>query len=441
MKILFVSTEFEEQARGITSIIKAMIIAAKEDGHEVGVLVGYPKSDQNESELLDKKVEHLYLQHYLATGKKNLYPTNLRSKKTLLRIIAGRDYLQHKEIQVEHQLVKQASSLANKLDYVVKIPYAYHFINHGLGSVPKKVLKKAIKKYGIDLVITGAPMALEKSDVAPAKLVQFVHDTMPIDMLETPADNQTPQKFARQLYAASSGSDMVFTNSVDTANKVHEVNPNAHVEVLYGTASSKADQFKDTSFLTRKGLQKDNYLVFVSVVERRKNLATLFDAYMKAYPTIKMPLVIVGGKGYGYKDIVSHYNDLPDEIRNNIILAGFVSEADKYALLNNARAFVFPSLYEGIGLPIIEAYGSNLPVLTSNKGALPEAGGDAALYIDDPYDVDEVSEAIIRIVTDDDLRKKLRGNMDAQVAKFTPEKFNKRFQDAIEKLGKHRRAE
>ena len=434
MKILFVSTEFEEQARGITGIIKAMIASAKADGHEVGILAGYPTSDRNESELLNKKVEHIYLQHYLATGKKDIYPASLRSKKTLLSIIARRDYLKHKQVHIDHSLIRQPSNLANKLDYVVKIPYVYHFINHGLGSVPKRTLKQAVKKYGIDLVITGAPMDLKQEEVAPARLVQFVHDTMPIDMLETPADNETPQRFARQLYAAVTGSDMVFTNSKDTASKVHEINPNAEVKILYGTASSRADLFKDSSYLKRKGLEKNNYLVFVSVVERRKNLQTLFDAYMKAYPKLNMPLVIVGGKGYGYKEIVKHHADLPDAIRKNIILAGFVSETDKYALLNNARAFVFPSLYEGIGLPIIEAFFSNLPVLTSRKGALPEAGGEAALYIEDPYDVDEVSDALIKIATDDSLRDKLRANIPKQTAKFTPEKFAERFKKAIHEL-------
>ena len=355
MKILFISTEFEEQARGITGIVKAMITAAKEDGHEVGALVGYPKAGQKKNELLDQKVEHIYLQHYFETGKKNIFPTNLRSKKNQLKIIASRDYLSHSELPINHGLIQKQSNLANKLDYVVKIPFVYHFINHGLGSISKKTIKKAIKQYGIDLVITGAPMELSKKDVAPAKLIQFVHDTMPIDMLETPADNKTPDRFARQLYSAVSESDMVFTNSTDTTEKVHEINTSVPATVLYGIASSKSHEFKDTSYLSRKGLEKNNYLLFVSVIEKRKNVEVLMDAYMKIRSRIgNMPLVIVGAKGFGYKDIMNHYHDLPEDVQKNIIFTGFISEADKYALLNNARAFVFPSLYEGLGLPIIK---------------------------------------------------------------------------------------
>lgn len=434
MKILIVSPELEEQARGITGIIKSMVMAAKEAGHEVGVLVGYPGGAINNHELLDNKVEHIYLQHYLLSGKKDLFPKHMRGRRTLMQILLSRDYLKHSHMNIQQGLVVDDRNLARKLDYIVKIPYAYHFINHGLPGVPKRVLKKAIRKYGIDLVITGAPMDLTRSDVAPAKLVQFVHDTMPLDMLETPADNRTPEKFARQLYATATGSDLILTNSQDTAHKVLEVNPKATVHVVYGTASSKASQFTDTSFLQRKGLKKNNFLLFISVIEKRKNIGRLMDAYMSAYPEIKMPLVIVGGNGYGDKEILKHHADLPEEIRRNVVFTGFVSESDKYALLNNARAFVWPTLYEGIGLPVVEAFASNLPVLTSRTGALPEAGGEAALYIDDPYSLDEIRDGIIRIVTDDKLRETLRKHMPEQLAKFTPEKFNTRFGQALREL-------
>jgi glycosyltransferase involved in cell wall biosynthesis len=434
MKILFVSTEFEEQSRGITGIIKAMIIAAKADGHEVGILVGYPGGSSKRHELLDSKVEHIYLQHYLQNGKKDLLPRNLRGKKTLLQILINGAFLKHSQLNIQQELIVDDRNLSRKLDYAIKIPYAYQFINHGLSRVPKRVLKRAIKRYGVDMIITGAPMDITKQSVKPAKLVQFVHDTMPLDMLEAPADNRTPERFAQQLYVTATGSDMILVNSQDTAHKVLEVDPKANVRVLYGTASSKADQFTDISFLTRKGLVKDKFLLFISVLEKRKNIERLMDAFMAAYPKLQIPLVIVGGKGYGYKDIVKHHKDLPEEIRKNVILAGYVSETDKYALLNNARAFVWPTLYEGIGLPVVEAFASNLPVLTSRRGALEEAGGDAALYIENPYDVEEIRDGIIRIAEDEKLRKTLQTHMPDQVAKFTPEKFNSRFKQAIDGL-------
>lgn len=434
MKILFVTPEFEEQARGITGIVKAMIRAAKADGHEVGVLVGYPDQKFKHHEALDAKVEHINLQHYLNSGKKNIFPPNLRSKKTQLKIIASRKYLNSSTFKVQHELITDKRNMANMLDYVIKIPFCYHFINHGLDSVAKRVLQRAIKKEGIDLVVTGAPMDLTSNDVAPAKLAQFVHDTMPIDMLETPADNNTPFRFAKQIYAASTSADLVFVNSKDTAKKVHELDPSANVKVVYGTASATPEHTPETAILKNLGLEKDNYLMYLSVIEKRKNVQGLIDAYVMIREKLNMPLVICGGHGYGHEEIHKNYLALSEDIRKDIIFTGFVSENDKYMLLKNARTFTFPSFYEGIGLQIIEAMSSGVPVVTSRKGALPEAGGDSVYYVDDPYDVKEIAEAIYKVSTDEPLRKELVKDAHKHAGKFTVEKFNKRFKEGLDEL-------
>jgi glycosyltransferase involved in cell wall biosynthesis len=434
MKILFVSPEFEEQARGITGIIRAMIRASKDAGHEVGILAGYPNSKLHESDLLDAKVEHINLQHYLNTGKKDVFPKHMNSKKTQLKILLGRKYLASNQFSVEQKLISDKRNIANDLDFVIKIPFCYHFMNHGYGALPKKVLRSAVKKSGVDLVITGAPVELTKKDVAPAKLAQFVHDTMPIDMLETPADNNTPYRFAKQFHAAAAESDLVFANSMDTKNKVLEVNPEAKVKVVYGTASAVPGDSPETAVLKTLGLEKDNYLMFVSVIEKRKNVQGLIDAYSLIYEKLQMPLVIAGGKGFGYEEILNHYNSLAPEIKQKIIFTGFLSENDKYMLLKNARTFTFPSFYEGIGLQIIEALSSRLPVVTSRKGALPEAGGDHAYYVDDPYNVREIADAIYKVSTDDKVRSELLKDVDTHVEKFTSANFNKRFKDGLEKI-------
>jgi glycosyltransferase involved in cell wall biosynthesis len=335
---------------------------------------------------------------------------------------------------IEKNTIKSKNSLIDDLDYIIKIPYVYRFITHGYYRLVRNTLKKAIRKYKIDLVITGAPMNISRKDVYPAKLVQFVHDTMPIDLLETPADNRTPVKFARSLYAAATQSNMVLTNSNDTAFKVREINSKMNTKVLYGSIDLKNKNYNNDSVLLRRGLKKGEYLLFISVLELRKNIERLIDAYGLAYEKIRMPLVIVGGNGYGYKKILDHYKDMPEQIRSNIKFLGYVNEEEKYTLLNNANSFVFPSLYEGFGLPIIEAFASNLPVLTSNVGAMPEAGGNAALYIQDPYNTVEISNGLIKIAKDDKIRKELIANIKPQIEKFTVDNFNKRFIDALNDL-------
>jgi glycosyltransferase involved in cell wall biosynthesis len=433
MKLLFISTEFEEQPRGITGIIKSMAHAAKISNNEVGALVGYPNTDSNQDKILDSKVEMLYLQHYFTNGRKDLYP-NLRSKKNQLSILLGREFKSSKQMTIEKNTIKSKNSLIDDLDYIIKIPYVYRFITHGYYRLVRNTLKKAIRKYKIDLVITGAPMNISRKDVYPAKLVQFVHDTMPIDLLETPADNRTPVKFARSLYAAATQSNMVLTNSNDTAFKVREINSKMNTKVLYGSINLKNKNYNNDSVLLRRGLKKGEYLLFISVLELRKNIERLIDAYGLAYEKIRMTLVIVGGNGYGYKKILDHYKDMPEQIRSNIKFLGYVNEEEKYTLLNNANSFVFPSLYEGFGLPIIEAFASNLPVLTSNVGAMPEAGGNAALYIQDPYNTVEISNGLIKIAKDDKIRKELIANIKPQIEKFTVDNFNKRFIDALNDL-------
>lgn len=437
MKILFVSTEFEEKARGITGIIKAMIRAAKEDGHEVGILAGYPGVYMKKSGLLNKKVEHIYLQHYFDNGRHNIFPGGLHGKKNQAKILLKREFLKPYEFKVDHDLVIHKLNTANSIDYVIKTPYIYQLINHGAEALARRIIKKAVRKFNIDLVITGAPMNLSKKDVYPAKLAQFVHDTMPIDMLETPADNNTPVRFAHQLYSAAAESDLVFVNSKDTQSKVLEVNLKANTQIVYGTASNIPSDIKDTAILKNLDIKSDNYLFYLSAMEKRKNISGIFDAYTLIHDDIKMPLVLAGGKGYGYDEIKKHYDSLPKDIKKDIIILDYISEGDKYTLFRNARTFVFPSFNEGIGLQIIEALSTNLPVVTSRRGALPEAGGDAVYYVENPYNPNEIADAILKVTFDDKLRKNLLQNASKQVKKFTREGFTSRFIEGLHKLEKN----
>lgn len=443
MKILFVTPEFEEKGRGIGFILKSMITAAKAGGHEVGILAGYPNASFKKSQLLDEKIEHLYLQHYIRDGRdsfKYILPGTggLRSRRNLVKIMAGMSYLSPSYMEINQEYIVDGPGLLKNVDFCVKIPFCYQFMIHGKPSIPYAAIRKAIRKYDIDLVITASPMDLARKWVKPAKLVQFVHDVMPVELLETPPDNDTPRKFAHQLHSAAYNSDLILVNSQDTGKKVREVNPDANIEVVYGCASSTPAEVHESAILQHHGLKKGKFLLFISSLERRKNLETLFDAYSLAMSDINMPLVLVGAPGFGFEKIYEKYESLDKSVQKNILFTGYISESDKYTLLKHARAMVWPSVYEGIGLPIIEAFANDLPVLTSRRGAIPEAGGEAALYVENPYDVGEIVEKMKQIVHDEELRKKLAAHADAQVAKFTPAKFQKRFLRAISPLIKER---
>ncbi|MCX7105187.1 MAG: glycosyltransferase family 1 protein [Methylococcales bacterium] len=156
--------------------------------------------------------------------------------------------------------------------------------------------------------------------------------------------------------------------------------------------------------LTKHSLTWQGYSLYVGTIEPRKNLEVLLDAYALLPPTIRQqwPLVMVGYKGWRSEQLHARIEAAVKE--GWVTYLGFV-EADELPLLYaGARVFVFPSLYEGFGLPLLEAMASGIPVVCSNAATLPEVTGDAAAMCD-PQDVDGLSELINRALQDESWRK------------------------------------
>jgi glycosyltransferase involved in cell wall biosynthesis len=157
------------------------------------------------------------------------------------------------------------------------------------------------------------------------------------------------------------------------------------------------------------------FILSVGTIQPRKNLARLaeaFDMLNAQRPTLDWDLVIAGGKGWLYDGVFEQVKASGLESRVHFI--GFVNDADLPALYNLAGLFAFPSLYEGFGLPPLEAMACGTPVVCSKASSLPEVVGDAALTVD-PLDVTELAEAMRRAIEDESLRSSLvqRGLMRA----------------------------
>jgi alpha-1,3-rhamnosyl/mannosyltransferase len=149
----------------------------------------------------------------------------------------------------------------------------------------------------------------------------------------------------------------------------------------------------------------ERYMFTVSTVEPRKNLVTLLAAYRLLKTSLKEdcpPLIIVGRKGWNCDDILSYMLELDGLVQ----FPGHVSDEELVALYQMATCLVFPSLYEGFGLPVLEAMMAGCPVITSNTSSLPEVAGNAALLID-PLQAEEIEEAMECLLRDDALRKKM----------------------------------
>lgn len=162
------------------------------------------------------------------------------------------------------------------------------------------------------------------------------------------------------------------------------------------------------------------YLLYVGGVNARKNIARLLEAFAQVRARQPDVRLVIGGKRQwqtGEIDRTFQRLNLADAVQ----WTGYVRDEDLPALYSGAAAFVFPSLYEGFGLPPLEAMACGTPVITSNVSSLPEVVGDAALTVD-PYDVGALAAAIERALTDEPLRAELRARGLARAAQFTWER-------------------
>jgi len=159
------------------------------------------------------------------------------------------------------------------------------------------------------------------------------------------------------------------------------------------------------------------YLLFVGMIEPRKNLANLILAYDKLLKVNNSyHLVIVGKKGWGYRQVFNLIDDL--RLHDKIIFTGFVEEEDKPFIIRDAKIFVYPSKYEGFGIPVLEALSLGIPTVTSNVSSLPEITGGAALLVD-PANVDELYLGIKRLLEDETLYQELKKKAVLQASRFS----------------------
>ena len=175
------------------------------------------------------------------------------------------------------------------------------------------------------------------------------------------------------------------------------------------------------------------YIVFLGGLEPRKNLEMLVRAFGMLEDD-RYHLVLSGGevpwvKGYRER-IDGVISELPASVANRIVQTGYVSDPDRRSLLSGAEVLAYPSLYEGFGFPILEGFAANVPVLTSDRSAMPETAGNAALLVD-PEDAAAIAKGLGQLLGDDDLRNVLRAAGTARVATFTWERCARRTVEVI----------
>lgn len=212
--------------------------------------------------------------------------------------------------------------------------------------------------------------------------------------------------------------EKVFTISESTAKDIVKCIkiPPSKIEVCYcgGLPQSKNVLSKGTA------MHEGNYFLFVSTIEPRKNVLTLIKAFEMFLDQTgsDMDLVLVGKIGWKCEDVLRYREK--SRYKDRIWMPGYVTAEEKDKLYRNAKAFVFPSLYEGFGIPVLEAFSYGLPVITANNSSLPEVGGDAAFYVQDAKNPAELA-GLMKEVTflSEEQKNELLRKMEKQLSKFS----------------------
>jgi glycosyltransferase involved in cell wall biosynthesis len=178
---------------------------------------------------------------------------------------------------------------------------------------------------------------------------------------------------------------------------------------------------------TKKNLP-EKFILYVGTLEPRKNLVGLIRAYAKVREKLNIPLVVVGGRGWKFSPIFEVVKELG--LEDHVRFEGFVESSQLPLYYAAAHFVVYPSLYEGFGLPPLEAMNAGTPVITSNVSSMPEVVGDAALLVD-PYDVAELGQAMVRLASDPVLHARLRAAGLVQARRFTWEQTGRAVLDIL----------
>ncbi len=208
------------------------------------------------------------------------------------------------------------------------------------------------------------------------------------------------------------------------------------IEVVHIGVSKEFMKIEDIDVLERSrevlGLP-EKFILYLGTIEKRKNLERLIDAFVLASRRGGFPhkLVIAGKKGWLYEGLLKKIDD--NGLKDDIIFVSDIKQSDLPILYNLAELFVYPSIYEGFGLPVIEAMACGTPVITSNTSSLPEVAGDAAALID-PYNIEEIAHNISEILHDEERRKKMSEMGIERAGSFTWERCARNTMEVYKKV-------
>lgn len=186
--------------------------------------------------------------------------------------------------------------------------------------------------------------------------------------------------------------------------KITVIHPGVNLELFHSNYDTE-----DIERVKRKyGIERD-YILYLGTIEPRKNLQRLIEAYhllLDKHGAEKMPqLVLAGGKGWLCDEIYKSAEKV--SVKSKVLFTGYIGEDESPLLLSGAEFFCFPSIYEGFGIPPVEAMACGTPVLSANVASLPEILEEQAVYVD-PFSAESIAEGMEKLLTDQELQEDLR---------------------------------
>lgn len=282
-----------------------------------------------------------------------------------------------------------------------------------------------IQRYNLDLMWGPShrlPLLL------PKKLVKVltIHDLI---------WRRTPETMRKRTWLTESvlmpfnlqKADIILADSLSTAADLETDYPKIAHKIRHVPLGSEHMTSKCLSSIKQKDpailettidTSEKQYVLFVGTIESRKNLTRLLLAYAQLPVALKkeFKLVIVGGKGWGHVNLEKQISELG--LQESVALCGYVSEIELLDLYKKAYCLAMPSLYEGFGLPILEAQRFGVPVVTSNNSSMPEVAGDGAILVD-PYSVNSISNGLKELLQNNTLRQELSNKAIKNVEKYS----------------------
>ena len=273
--------------------------------------------------------------------------------------------------------------------------------------------------------IVGLSSTLEKSDLIyspyypvpskrEAKAILTIHDLIPLVHPEWFNNPSTIRFFEKNLRESAKYADKIIADSRCTKRdivKFYDIEEEK-VEVIHLAPCSIFKNTQDCNFpfindVPKIVSEKRPYFLSVATLEPRKNLVRTikaFELFRDSEKNLEPALLLVGKSGWKNEELLKTFNN--SRYKDSIFFTGYLSDKDLISVYQQALAFTYPSLYEGFGLPVLEAMSSGVPVITSNNSSLAEIATDAALCCD-PYSVEEIAVSMQRIAESQTLRQNL----------------------------------